>query len=89
MSYIHLKVSLDVKLIKNIFIYIFILGEGHNFFKSIFIEKIYYEYPAAAGFRFSLIFAPSVKEKMSRRQKQNDLYEFRRTILHLEGESNR
>ena len=66
------------------------LGEGHNFFESIFIEKINYENHAAAGFRFfNTYFAPSVKEKMSRRQKQNDLYEFRRTILHLEGRSNR
>ena len=38
------------------------LGEGHNFFKGFFIEKINYEYPAAAGagFRFfNTYFAPS------------------------------
>ena len=68
------------------------MGRVTIFLKSFFIEKINYEYwyPAAAGagFRFFLNFAPSVKEKMSRRQKQNDLYEFRHTIWHLEGESN-
>ena len=65
------------------------LGEGHNFFKVFFfIEKINYEYSAAveAGFRFLLTY---YKEKMSRRQKQNDLYQFSRTIWHLEGRSNR
>ena len=40
---------------------------------------------------FSLLtyFAPSIKDKMSRGQRQNDLYEFGRTIWHLEGGSNR
>ena len=58
-------------------------GEGHNFFK-VFI-------PCCSGSWFSLLtyFVPSVKKKMSKRQKQNDLYEFRRTIWHLEGASNR
>ena len=37
------------------------LGEGH-FFKSIFIEKINYEYPPAAGFR-SLLILPFPSKK--------------------------
>ena len=45
-------------------------------------EKIYYIIPTND-------YPLSVKEKMSRRQKQNDLYEFRRMIWHLEGGSNR
>ena len=49
------------------------LGEGHIFLKY-FIEKIYYEYPAAAGFRFLLILPLPSKKKISRRQKQKDLY---------------
>ena len=41
------------------------LGKGHNFFKVIFIEKINYEYSAAAGtgFRFLLILPLSSKKK--------------------------
>ena len=39
------------------------LGESHNSFKSIFIEKINYEYPAAAGFRFLLILPLPSKKK--------------------------
>ena len=39
------------------------LGEGHNFFKSIFLEKINYEYRAAAGFRFLLILPLPSKKK--------------------------
>ena len=66
------------------------LAEGHNSFKFFFIEKIYYEYPVAvgAGFRFLLTLSLTSK-KMSKRQKQSNLYEFKRTIWHLEGGSNR
>ena len=39
------------------------LEEGHNFFNSIFIEKINYEYLAAAGFRFLLILPLPSKKK--------------------------
>ena len=38
-------------------------GGGSYFFKSIFIEKINYEYPAAAGFRFLLILPLPSKKK--------------------------
>ena len=39
------------------------LGEDHNFFKVFFIEKINYEYPAAAGFRFLFILPLPSKKK--------------------------
>ena len=60
---------------------------GSYFFKNIFIEKIIYKYPAAAGFRFLLILPLPSKKKYP--EGRNNLYEFRRTILHLEGGSNR
>ena len=63
------------------------LGEGHNFFK-VFLLRNKLRIPCCSWFSLLTYFAPSVKEKMSSRQKQNDLYEFRRTILHLEGGSN-
>ena len=37
--------------------------EGHNFFKVFFIEKVNYEYPAAAVFRFLLILPLPSKKK--------------------------
>ena len=39
------------------------VGEGHNFLKVFFIEKIDYEYTAAAGFRFLLILPLPSKKK--------------------------
>ena len=64
------------------------LGEGHNFFKVFFIEKINYEYPAAAGagFRFLLILPlPSKKKCPEGRNKTMYMNQFRRTVWHLEG----
>ena len=51
-----------------------LFGEGHNYFKVIFLENKELT-PCCSGSWFSLLtyFTPSVKEKMSRGQKQNDL----------------
>ena len=68
------------------------LGEGHNFFKSIFIEKINYEYPAAAGagFRFLLIVPlPSKKKCPEGRNKTISMNLDIRYCTRLEGGSNR
>ena len=68
------------------------LGEGHNFFKSIFIEKINYEYPAAAGagFRFLLIVPlPSKKKYPEGRNKTISMNLDIRYCTRLEGGSNR
>ena len=45
------------------FFFTVFLGEGHKFFKVFFIEKINYEYPAAAGFPFLLILPLPSKKK--------------------------
>ena len=66
------------------------LGEGHSFFQGFVGEG--HNFFKAAGFHFLLILPLPSKKKMSRRQKQNDLYEFRLDVRYCilkEGQTDR
>ena len=66
------------------------LGEGHNFFKVFFIEKVNYEYPAAAGFRFLLILPlPSKKKYPEGRDKTIYMHLDVRYCILKEGQTDR